>query len=97
VTPIPKKDAPNDFTGVWLITLTPVFSRFYKQFLSYWLKEKNMSIVDPKQFGGLPKTSTAQYLVSFLDKILKNLDNPGYCINLIAKDPKKSFQPNQPQ
>jgi hypothetical protein len=54
-------------------------------------------MVDPKQFGSLPKTPTAQYLVSLLAKILKNLDNPSYWINLIPIDLKKSFQPDQPQ
>jgi hypothetical protein len=91
VTPIPKKDAPNDFTGVRPITPTPVFSKVYEQFLSSWLKEKIISMVDPKQFGSLPKNSTAHYLVSLLDKILKNLDNSGYWIDFIPIDLKKAF------
>ncbi|KAK2702887.1 hypothetical protein QYM36_018529 [Artemia franciscana] len=66
VTPIPKKDTPNDFSGIRPITLTPV------------------------QFRNIFKTSTAHYLASMLDTILKHLDESERWINLVAIDLKKA-------
>jgi len=60
-------------------------------FLAGWLKKQVIELIDPRQFGNMPKKSTAHYLASMLDTILKQLDEPGRWINLIAIDLKKAF------
>ena len=91
VTLIPKKNAPNDFSRVRPIAMTPVFCKVYESFLATWLKKQVIKLIDPKEFGNIPRTSIAHYLVSLLDKILKVLGEPEHWINLIAIDIKKSF------
>jgi len=76
VTPIPKKDAPNDFSGIRPITMTLEFSKVYVSFLAGWLKKQVKVLVDPRQSGNMPKTSIAHYLVSMLGTILKDLNEP---------------------
>ena len=48
ITPIPKKDAPNDFSGVRPITMTPIFSKVYESFVAAWLKDRILDKIDPK-------------------------------------------------
>ena len=91
ITPIPKKGAANDFSGVRPITVTSVFSRIYESFVAAWLKKYLLKVTDRKQFGNIPKCSTVHYLVNLIDFILKHLDEPGKWINLIAIDFRKAF------
>ena len=72
VIQIRKKGGMNDFTGVRLITLAPVFQKCTRVLIANWLKAKILELIDLQQFGNLKETSTSHYLVSLLDTILKN-------------------------
>ena len=91
ITTIPKKDARNDFSDVVLITTTPICSKVYESFVAVWLKDRVLDKIDPRQFGNMPNTSKAHYLVSIIGSILQKLNEPDSWINLITIDPRKAL------
>ena len=59
ITSIPKKGAPCDFTGLWPIMMTSIFSKIYERFIAGWLKTFILHKIDPQQYGNILKSSTS--------------------------------------
>ena len=59
---------------------------------AFWLIGSNqkLKIIDPKQFGNQRGLSTT-HLLSLLDTIYKNLENPDDLISLLLIDLEKAF------
>ena len=77
VTPIPKIHPPETEDDLRNISLTADLSKDYENFLSEWLMPYIKRRIDPGQFGGLNGHSTAHYLITLYNFILKNIDTAG--------------------
>ena len=74
VSPIPKVRPPESEDDLRNISLTSDLSKDYENFLSEWLMPFIKKRIDPGQFGGLSGHSTAHYLITLYNFILKQTD-----------------------
>ena len=93
ICPLPKKkvveNPPKDLRP---ISLTLCISKVAKNFVVRdYLKPAILKIVDYKQFGVIPKSSTTLALVSMIHRWLFQTDGNGATIRIILFDYRKAF------
>ena len=74
VTPIQKKPQPESEDELRNISLTHFFSKVFEKFMISWLMFYVGDKIDPKQYGGMKKTSITHYLIDLINFILYNQD-----------------------
>lgn len=91
ITPIPKKQPVEEMKDLRPISITAIFSRVMESFLSKWVFRDLAPVIDTRQFGNVPGSSTTHYLASLIDSILKGTDKQGMCASLCTIDFAKAF------
>lgn len=93
VTPLPKqKPITNVSKHIRPISLTPSLSKVAEDFVvRMYVGPAILNIIDPNQFGAIPKSSTAQALISMTHEWSKATDGTGAAVRVILLDYKKAF------
>ena len=93
VVPIPKQK-PVEVINKHLrpISLTPIISKLAEDFVvSAFIGPAVLKIIDPDQFGALPKSSTALALTSMLHHWTRATDGTGSAVRVVLFDYRKAF------
>ena len=67
------------------ISITAIFSRVMESFLSKWIFRDLVRVIDVRQFGNVPGSSTTHYLASLIDTIMKGTDKQGMCASICVR------------
>ena len=92
-TPLPK-EKPVTIVSKHIrpISLTPVMSELAEDFfVSKYVGPAVLEILDPSQFGAIPKSSTTQALISMVHAWTSATDGTGAAVRVILLDYKKAF------
>ncbi|CAB4003785.1 Hypothetical predicted protein, partial [Paramuricea clavata] len=74
------------------ISLTPIISKLAEEVVvAQFIKRAIHKVVDPKQFGTVPKSSTTHVLISIVHIVSKATDGNGALVRLVLLDFKKGF------
>ena len=93
VVPVPKSKPITDINKhLRPISLTPALSKIAEDFIvSRYLGPAVLKVIDPNQFGAIPKSSTVQALVSMFHQWAQATDSSGAAVRVILFDYKKAF------
>lgn len=93
VVPIPKEKKVEDISKhLRPISLIPSISKLEEDFVvSSHLGPAVLEVIDPDQFGAIPKSSTTQALASMLHQWLEATDGTGAAVRVILFDYRKAF------
>ena len=93
IAPLPKAQDIEDFNkDLRPISLTSTLSKIAEDFIiQHDLKPKLLNIIDPKQFGFIPGSSTKFALISMLHEWLAATDGTGSAVRVILLDYRKAF------
>ena len=93
VVPIPKqKPVTNINKHLRPISLTPTISKLAEDFVvSQHVGPAVLEVIDPNQFGGIPKSSTLYVLTSMLHLWTKATDGTGSAVRVVLFDYRKAF------
>ena len=93
IAPFPKAQDIEDFNkDLRPISLTSTLSKIAADFIiQHDLKPKLLNIIDPKQFGFIPGSSTKFALISMLRKWLAATDGTVSAVRVILLDYRKAF------
>lgn len=93
ITPIPKSNPINDINKhLRPISLTSVLSKLAEDFvIEKYVASAILDIIDPAQFGGIPKSSATQALISMLHTWAKATDGTGASVRVLLFDYRKAF------
>ena len=93
VSPIPKQKPVQDISKhPRPISLTPVISKLAEEFVvDRFIKPAILQIVDSRQYGVIPKSSTTQSLIVRVDNLAKATDGSGALVRVVMFDYKKAF------
>ena len=89
VTPIPKKNLPEEANNLWNISCTQLLSKVYESFVLAWLSEQTS--LRSNQYGGVKGSGTEHFLVELWQKVLENLDDQRSASMLTSIDYSKAF------
>ena len=74
------------------ISLTPVISKLAEEFVvDRFIKPAVLQIIDPRQYGAIPKSSTTQALISIVHNLTKATDGSGSLVRIVLFDYRKAF------
>ena len=93
VTPLPKvKPITVISKHIRPISLTPSLSNIAEDFVVHtYVGPAILEIVDPNQFGAIPKSSCTHALVSMLHTWAQATDGTGTAVRIIQLDYRKAF------
>ena len=93
LTPIPKISPVSEVNKhLRPISLTPVLSKIAEDFvLDQHLKPEILEIIDPQQFGKIPKSCTTYTLISVLHNLYSATDGTGALVRMVFFDFTKAF------
>lgn len=93
VSPIPKTSPVTDVNkDLRPISLTPILSKIAEDFVvDQHLKPAVLKIIDTRQFGTVPKSSTTHALISVLHSLFSATDGTGAQARLVLFDFRKAF------
>ena len=93
VIPIPKEKPVTDIKNqLRPISLTPAVSKIAEDFIiKSYISPAILKIIDPDQFGAIPKSSTEQALISILHYLSKETDGTSAAVRLVLFDYRKAF------
>jgi hypothetical protein len=93
IAPLPKDQDIEDFNkDLRPISLTSNLSKIAEDFIiQHDLKPMLLNIIDPKQFGFIPGSSTKFAMISMLHKWLAATDGTGSAVRVILLDFRKAF------
>ena len=93
VSPIPKQKPVQDISKhLRPISLTPVISKLAEEFVvDRFIKPAILQIVDSRQYGVIPKSSTTQSLIGLVHNLAKATDGSGALVRVVMFDYKKAF------
>ena len=93
VSPIPKQKPVQDISKhLRPISLTPVISKLAEEFVvDRFIKPAILQIVDSRQYGVIPKSSTTQSLIGLVHNLAKATDGSGALVRDVMFDYKKAF------
>ena len=93
VVPIPKEQKVEDISKhLRPISLTPSISKLAEDFVvSSHFRPAVLEVIDPDQFGAIPKSSTTQALTSMLHQWLEATDGTGAAVRVVLFDYRKAF------
>ena len=74
------------------ISLTPALSKIAEEFVvAMYIGPAILSIIDPDQFGAIPKSSTTHALISMVHKWSEATDATGAAVKIVLLDYRKAF------
>jgi hypothetical protein len=93
VTPLPKQKPITDINKhLRPISLTSCISKVGEEFIvSNYIAPAILKIIDPNQYGAIPKSSTTQALISMIHQWSKATDSSGAAVRVILYDYRKAF------
>ena len=93
VSPIPKTSNITDFNkDLRPISLTSTLSKIAEGLvIDHELKPKILQIIDPHQFGFIPKSCTTHAIISMLHSWLAATDGTGSTVKVALLDFRKAF------
>ena len=93
ITPIPKvRLVTNLKNELRPISLTPCLSKMAEELIvNDYIKPAVLKIIDPRQFGTVPGSSTVMALISMFHKWLGDTDGTGSTIRVLLCDYSKAF------
>ncbi|XP_068707894.1 uncharacterized protein [Montipora foliosa] len=93
VIPLPKlKLITNVSKHIRPISLTPSLSKVAEDFVVLmYVGPAILKVIDPNQFGAIPKLSTAQALISMVHEWARATDGTGAAVRVVLLDYKKAF------
>ena len=93
VIPVPRKKPINDIKNqLRPICLTPSMSKIAENFvIKFHIGPAVLKVIDPDQFGAIPKSSTEQALISILHYLSRETDGTSAAVRLVLFDYKKAF------
>ena len=93
ITPIPKvKQVINPKNELRPISLTPCLSKVAEDLIvNDYIKPAVLEIIDPRQFGPIPGSSTVTALISMFHKWLGDTNGTGSTIRILLCDYSKAF------
>ena len=93
VSPIPKTRPVNDINKhLRPISLTPILSKIAEDFVvDQHFKPAVLKMIDPRQFGTVPKSSTTHALISMLHSLYSATDGTGAMARMVLFDFRKAF------
>ena len=75
-----------------LISLTPALSKLAEEFVvSKYIDSAVLKLVDPNQFGAVPKSSTLHALISMVHTWAQATDRTGSVVRVVLLDYRKAF------
>ena len=93
VIPMPKQRPIKDVNKhLRPISLTPIISKIAEEHIvETYIKPAVLDILDPQQFGAIPKSSSTQALISLLHKMYVSTDGNGAANRVVLLDFRKAF------
>ena len=93
VTPLPKQKPVREIKkDLRPISLTPCISKLAEDFVvTEYVKPAILCMLDPSQFGAIPKSSTTLALLEMLHEWTQGTDGNGATIRTLLFDYKKAF------
>lgn len=91
ITPVPKDLNNICVENLRPITQTNVYSKIMEQFMFDRIYNQIITKLNENQFGAIKKSSTAHYLVSLFDFVLKSLEKPNTYVIIVLLDLSKAF------
>ena len=93
IMPVPKQSPVQDVNNhVRPISLTPAISKVAEEFvMKLYIAPAILQIIDPSQFGVIPKSSTAHTLISMIHNWAQTTDATGAAVRIVLFDYKKAF------
>ena len=93
VIPIPKQKPVRTVNKVLRpVSLTPIVSKLAEEVeVEQFIKPAILKVVDPNQYGTVPKSSTTQALISIVHNVAKATDGNGALVRLVLLDLRKEF------
>ena len=87
VIPVPKKKPVNDIKNqLRPISLTPSMSKTAEDFvIIFHIGPAVLKVIDPDQFGAIPKFSTEQALISILHYLSRETDGTSVSVRLVYR------------
>ena len=93
VTPLPKTKPVTVITKhIRPISLTPSLSKLAEDFIvRYYIGPAVLEIIDPNQYGAIPKSSTTHALISMIHTWASATDGTGAAVRMVLLDYRKAF------
>ncbi|PFX20627.1 RNA-directed DNA polymerase from mobile element jockey [Stylophora pistillata] len=93
VVPIPKVKPVEDISKhLRPISLTPALSKIAEDFVvGLHIDPAVMEVIDPDQYGGIPKLSTLHALISMVHNWSNATDDSGAAVRVVQFDYRKTF------
>ena len=93
VVPIPKEQNVEDISNhLRPISLTPLISKLAEDFVvSSHFGPAVLEVIDPNQFGAIPKSSATQSLTSMLHQWLEATHGTGAAVRVVLFNYRKAF------
>ena len=93
VIPLPKQKPITDINKhLRPISLTSCISKVSEEFIvSNYIAPAILKIIDPNQYGAIPRSSTTQALISMIHQWSKAVDSSGATVRVILYDYRKAF------
>ena len=93
VIPVPKQSPVEDVNNhLRPISLTPAISKVAEEFaVKLYVAPAVLEIIDPSQFGAIPKSSTVHALISMIHHWAQATDSTGAAVRVVLFDYKKAF------
>jgi hypothetical protein len=93
VTPLPKMKPVTVITKhIRPISLTPSLSKLAEDFIvRYYIGPAVLEIIDPNQYGAIPKSSTTHALISMIHTWASATDGTGAAVRMVLLDYGKAF------
>lgn len=93
ITPIPKEKPVKDISKhLRPISLTPALSKLAEDFVvEKYIAPAVLSVIDPFQFGGIPRSSATKALISMIHTWAQATDGTGNVVRVALFDYRKAF------
>ena len=92
VVPIPKKHPPTSIEkDLRPISLTPIVVKVFERLVMKWVDDVLQPLVDVRQFGSIPGTSTTDALVEMIHQWYEATDTQGTYVRVLLLDYSKAF------
>ena len=88
VIPIPEQKPVRTLNkDLRPVSLTPIVSKLAEEVVvEQFIKPAILKVVDPNQYGTVPKSSTTQALISIVHNVAKATDGNGALVRLVLLD-----------
>lgn len=91
ITPVPKDINNVSIDSLRPITQTNIYSKIMEEFMFNKIYNQVISKLNGSQYGAIKNSSTAYYLISLYEFVLKSLEKPNTYVILVLLDLSKAF------